>query len=56
MAPKQGQVIMGPDGAKRAEAADVAGLVLTGPIPGTRGDPAHDTTGAVCNSQTEAAW
>lgn len=48
----QGQVVMNPDGDKKAEPCDAYGLFVEGTIPGERGSSAHNTSDAIKNEQT----
>jgi len=50
--PPQGQMVMNPDGDKKAEPCDTAGLVVEGTIPGERGDAAHNCSDQIKDEQT----
>ena len=50
----QGQVVIAPDGGKRAEPCDAYGTFVEGAVPGERGSASHNTSDQIKNEQTEA--
>ena len=52
----QGQVVMNPNGDKKAEPCDAYGTFVEGTIPGERGSASHNTSDAIKDEQTECEY
>lgn len=52
----QGQVVIAPEGGKKAEPCDAYGTFVEGTIPGERGSPAHNCSDQIKDEQMMADY